>query len=596
MLSILSGRRARAEQIKGCLRRAVPRARRASIVLLAATAAVLSSLVATAVSSAQEARDAERVRIAFPRDDGSLTPYTFQLGYPLVTLIYDTLMWRDSDGAPAPWLASSLDTSDGGERVTIRLRDGVRWHDGRPLTAADVAFTFTYFAERFHPRFTPQLEAVREAEAVDSRTVEITLSHPSPGFEDQPLSDMPILPRHLWEELPPEAAAPEGLPVGSGPYRLVEHRRGTGYRFAANRGYFLGRPTVENIDVPFIADLDSTLRALEARRIDMIPFTLPQAAEERVGQAAFKTRRGSLYTGTTLTFNLRDAPFDQASARRAVASALDLQRIARIQTIGGRGGTAVAAGRGYLHPGSGWATPGAVYRFDLDRARSAFARLDLPQMRVLAPDNDPVGREAGRQVVLALQRAGASARLEEVSASSLAAAVGEDGGEPSFEAAIWSSPPLASHDPDFLRAVFGSDQAPLNYSGYRSAAFDELAERVAAERDPDERRRLVESELELLARDAPAIPLFFGEGAFVLRPSIYDGWTYVAGTGILDKRSFLPLPAGPSERERAPAAAPAPGAQSTDAGIGVLGVVALGLLGGVLVILALGLLVRARSG
>ncbi len=184
------------------------------------------------------------MRIPFPGDDGSLTPYTFELGYPLVTLIYDTLMWRKPDGAPAPWLARSMERSHAGKRLTIRLHEGVRWHDGRPLTAADVAFTFAYFAERFHPRFTPQLEAVRGVEALDPQTVEITLSHSSPGFSDQPLSDVPILPRHLWERLPQGTAAPEGLPVGSGPYRLVEHERGTRYRFVANRGYFLGRPTV----------------------------------------------------------------------------------------------------------------------------------------------------------------------------------------------------------------------------------------------------------------------------------------------------------------------------------------------------------------
>jgi peptide/nickel transport system substrate-binding protein len=560
--------------------------------VLAVTAVVLTGLATTAVSTAEAARNAERLRIPFPRDDGSLTPYTFELGYPLVTLVYDTLMWRGRGGGPGPWLARTIDKRDGGMRVTLKLREGVRWHDGRALTAADVAFTFSYFAERFHPRFTPQLEAVRSVEAPDPQTVEFTLRHPSPGFEDQPLSDVPILPQHLWEGLPEGTAAPEGLPVGSGPYRLVERRPETGYRFEANRGYFLGQPTVENIDVPFIADFDRTVRAIEARRIDMIPATLPQAARERLRRPEFKTSFGSTYTGTTLMFNLREAPFDEPAARRAVASALDLQRIARNETIGGGGGAAVAADRGYLHPGSGWTTPGAVYRLDLARARSEFARLDLPQISVMAPDNDPVGREAGRQVVLALERAGASARLQEMSPGRLSAAVGEDGASPSFEAAIWSSPALASYDPDFLRAVFGSGRAPLNYSGYRSADFDEFAEGVAAETNPNERRRLVKEELDLLARDAPVVPLFFREGAFVFRPSIYDGWTYVAGSGILDKRSFLPLAGRPTDRPLAPA----PAAQDTEGGIGVPGFIALGLLGGVLVILALGLLGRARSG
>ncbi len=563
--------------------------RRAGLAACAAVAGLAVSLSVTSVADAQSAgagNTAERVRIAFPRDDGTLTPYTFELGYPLVTLVYDTLRWRGG----GQWLARSLRRSDAGKRVTIRLRDGVRWHDGRPLTAADVAFTFRYFARRFHPRFTPQLEAVQRVEAVGAGTVVFTLRHPSPGFGVLPLSDVPILPRHLWERLPAGAAAPKGLPVGSGPYRLVEHRRGRGYRFRANGGYFLGRPRVGRIDVSFFGDFDRAVRALEARRIDALPFTIPESTQDRVRRAGFKTSFGTLFTGTTLMFNLRRAPFDRPEARRAVASALDLQRIARNETIGGA--DAVPADRGYLHPASGWTTPGTVYRFEPARARAAFRRLRLPRIRVLAPDNDPVRREAGRQVVLALQRAGAAVTLVEVSARRLAAAVGQDGGSVDFEAAIWNSPPLASYDPDFLRVVFGSGRAPLNYSGYRSSEFDRLAARAASAANPRDRRVLVKDELDLLARDAPVVPLFFQEGAFVFRHGVYDGWLYAGGSGILDKRSFLPRVLRPVRRP--PAAATAPDSSGSDSGLGLPGFVALGLLGVALAIAAVGLLGRGR--
>lgn len=561
---------------------------RAGVLLCAVVAMAVGSLTPS-VARAQETgsrNTAERVRIAFPRDDGTLTPYTFQLGYPLVTLVYDTLLWRGA----GPWLARTLHRSEAGRRVTIRLREGIRWHDGRPLTARDVAFTFRYFAARFHPRFTPQLRAVERVEAVDRQTVAFTLRHRSPGFNDQPLSDVPILPRHEWEGLPSGAIAPPGLPVGSGPYRLVEHRSGRRYRFRANRRYFLGRPRVETLDVPFIADFDRAVRALEARRIDMVPVTLPESTQDRLRKASFKTSFGTLFTGVTLMLNVRRPPFDRPAVRRAIASALDLQRIARNEIIGGR--DAVPADRGYLHPASGWTTPGAVYRFDPQRARAAFRRLDLPPIRVMAPDNDPVRREAGRQVVLALQRAGAAAALQELSGERLAAAVGQDGSPPRFQAAVWGSPALASHEPDFLRVVFGSRRAPLNYSGYRSAEFDRLAARAAAESNPTERRRLVKSELDLIARDAPVIPLFFQEGAFVFRHRIYDGWVYARGTGILDKRSFLPRVTRPARRPAGAAVPPA--SSSSDGGIGVLGFIALGLLGGVAVIAALGLVGRRR--
>jgi len=555
-----------------------------------ALGAVLVALLAAWPAQAQEGGNtAERVRVPFPRDDGTLTPYTFELGYPLMTLVYDTLMWRRPSGSPQPWLARRLRKRNAGTQIRVLLRDRARWHDGRKVTAEDVAFSFEYFRARYHPRFTPQIEGVvKSVRAEGELNVVFELEHPAPGFEDQPLSDVPILPKHLWESLVPGQLAPEGLPVGSGPYRLVAHRPGKGYRFRAVRRYFLGRPRVRTIEMPFISDFDKIVRELKSRDIDMIPATLPERTQDQLRGAAFKTEFGTLYSGTVLMFNLRKPPFDDVRARRAVSRALDLQRIAR--TTVGADPLSFAADRGYPHPMSGFASEGPLHRFDKAFARREIAELGLPPIRVLAPNNDPVREEAGRRVVLALEGVGADAALEEVPPGELAAAVGQDGSSPTFEVAIWSTPPLTSYSPEYLRTVFGSNErvAPLNYSGYRSEEFDELAERAARETNPSERSRRVREELELLAKDAPVVPLFYPKGAFVFRSSIYDGWIYVEGTGILDKRSFLPREISPSRRSSGFSG-------SSGGGIGVLGFVALALLGVVLLLAALGVVTRARA-
>ena len=179
---------------------------------------------------------------------------------------------------------------------------------------------------------------------------------------------------------------------------------------------------------------------------------------------------------------------------------------------------------------------------------------------MLAPANDPVRREAGRQVVLAIQRAGGRAALVPLSRERLGQAVGEGGRVASFELAIWGIPPLASHDPDFLAAIFGSRGAGgvLNRSGYASAAFDELAATVAAAPSPPARRQAISALLARLATDVPAVPLLFAAGNFAYRSTSPVGWTFAAGTGILDKQSLLkPAPA----RVAARAASPTPAAQ-----------------------------------
>ncbi len=558
--------------------------------MIAVVGAVASLLAALPAQAQDGGKTVGTLRIPLPRDDGTLTPYTFNVAYPLMTLVYDTLFWRRADGSPEPWLATGVRSGDLGRRLTIGLRSGVRWHDGRPVTAQDVKFTFDYFKSRYQRRFTPELSSVQRTEVVDDMTVAIHLSHPAPGFEDQPLADMPILPKHLWEGLP-RGRVPAGETIGSGPYQLVQHDPGRGYRFQANRGYFRGPPRVETIEVPFISDFERTVRALKQRQVDMIPATLPRRTETEVRDPSFKIGSGDLYAGTALMFNLRRGPFNGVRARRAVSMALDLDRVA--QSAVGQDPLAFPAIRGYLHPDSGWAAGDVLHRFDEGLAHKAFRELRLPPIRILAPDNDPVKQEAGRQVVLALQRVGQAAGLETVSPAAVAAAVGENGSSPSFDAAILSIPALASDDPGYLSAIFGSDSrlAPLNYSGYRSERFDALARRAARETAPGERRRVVGEELKLLARqDIPAVALFYPKGAFAFRPQIYDGWVFVKGTGILDKRSFLASAAG------APPAGGPPNAIAGAGGVDVLEIVAIGLLVGVVAVLALSSARQMRRG
>ena len=525
----------------------------------------------------------ELLRLPFPQEDGSLTPYTFELGYPLLTLVYDTLLWRDRDGVPQPWLATSVEPSADGRRVAVRIAEGVRWHDGAPLTAEDVAFTFRYVAGRHHDRFTRQLEPIARVEVVGDHEVLIVLDRPSPGFLDQPLADLPILPAHLWRSLGSGEVAPPGLAVGSGPYRLVGHEPGASYSFEASPGYFRGRPAVDRIDVPIIDRAEATFRALERREVDMLAVSLPELATERLDSLGIRVLQGPSYLGTALVLNTRRAPFDRPEVRAAVAKSLDLRRIA------GAVGDATAAEHGYLHPESPWAPEEPLHVFDETAARATLGRVTTP-LAVTVVDNDPVKLEAARQVALALTRGGMTAEAQPLPPSEFRAALeGASGSGPSFTAAIDVVPPLASYDPDFLRYLFLSDPrvASFNLSGYTSAAFDALGRQIAATLDAAERKRVVVEALQVLAADAPAVPLFFANGAYAFRPAIYDGWTFVKGSGVLDKRSFV-------EPARSPAAGSDPVAPAPDADDLPLLALAAAAVGGAVVLAVIAVLLGRR--
>ena len=505
---------------------------------LIASLALIGSAVLAPAAGAQERRT-ELLRVSFPSEDGSLTPYTFTNGYPLVMLMYDSLTWRDSDGVPQPWLAQSVRRD--GRTVTVRLHRGVRWHDGRPLTAADVVFTYRYMARRTHPRFTLQLRDIASVRQRGSRTVVFTLRRPSLGFTDQPLADVPILPRHLWEDLPAGRIAPAGMPVGSGPYRLTGHHVGSSYTFESNRSYFKGRPLVDLLEVPIVRQEDEAFTALKTtvprRRMDLVPVNLPAGSfPDRSRRITFDETVS--YNGTMLAFNLQRPPFHRLAARRAVARALDLETIAGAS----RGPGAMApARRGAVHPDSEWAPEQDLHRFDTGAAQIAFSEQGFRPFTVLASNADGVRLEAAKRVVEQLRRVGARVQLVEVSTDQLHRALGRGGRRASFDAAVILLPTLASYDPAYLRTVFGSPQeAPLNDFGYRSARFERLDERVSAAATEAARQRAVDAELELIAQDLPALPLFFGGTTFAYRATSYPGWVGVRGVGVLDKRSFLP--------------------------------------------------------
>ena len=532
------------------------------------------------------------VRIPFPRDDGSLTPYTFQLGYPLLNLVYDTLLWRDKEGVARPWLARELTVSPDATRFTLRLHPNARWHDGPPVTSDDVKFTFSHFATRPSPRFTAEVAQVADVATPDPMTVVITTRRPSPGFADQTLADLPIIPAHLWRTLAPGQDTPPGLSVGSGPYRLVERLAGGGYRFDANAAWFKGPPHVARIEVPIIGELRRTLEAFRGRDVDMVPLRLPPDDLRAVEGITSKVARGASYWGVQLVFNLRQAPFNDPVLRNAVSRSIDLQRITRSL------GDTTPADRGMIHPESPWASPQPLKQTDEAGAKTTLAPLAQQPIEVLTADNDPVHIETGRQVALALERAGLKATSSPRPFADLNRALGAEGGTPTFTLAITTIGPASSYDPDFLARLFGSRTATT--SGYESAVFDQLADRVATTVDPAARRAATTDQLRLLATDLPALPLIFPNGAFAYQPSAHEGWQYVRGIGLLDKQSFLT--AGPAAAAggasttatRPESAAPIPVPTTTTEQGFPLWTVPLGLVGVAIGLIALAL-VRRRT-
>lgn len=495
---------------------------------------------------------------------GFPTPFAYIAGpgYTQMSLLYDTLLWKDASGRLLPWLAERHERSKDGLTHTFTMRENVLWHDGRPLTAADVAFTFEYFAtQSLGPLLVAQPFGIREARATDARTVEVKLRIPAVTFLDSVAAAVPIIPRHIWSSIrdAPRAQDKEVL-VGSGPYRLESISVGEGSALMrANERYFLGRPYVRRVE---LRPVDDELTALRAGEIDVAgtpieggsPAALaPLRSDEDYGVVA---ERGSWTF--PLIFNLArgGAPAD-LRFRRACALAIDRREIVQ-RLLGGDG---EPGNPGFLPPRHPFHA--AVEQYAFDRA-AANRLLDEAGYERRGSDGLRHGRDGGplRVGILtgnapvppaldvltaALRAVGVQLRPQAVDLPTLFERTQK--GVDEIALTLYPGPggTAPSADPDTLRTFFSSriEERLQGAQGWADREFDELAERQLVTADAAARRRLVARMQEIVARDLPALALYYPTISHVFRRSALDSWYITPGgfagglPGVLNKHVLV---------------------------------------------------------
>ncbi|CAA9579247.1 MAG: Oligopeptide ABC transporter, periplasmic oligopeptide-binding protein OppA, partial [uncultured Thermomicrobiales bacterium] len=340
-----------------------------------------------AAATSAAARTTGRLTLSWWTDVGFPSPFAFSAlgpgGIVRLSLLFDTLTWKDERGI-IPWLAEWWEVGDGGRRYTFHLRQNIRWHDGRELTAEDVAFSFRYY--RAHPFKWAATDMVERTKAVDPRTVTVDLGRPFAPFLEDIAGVVPIIPRHIWEPVadPVKFLAPAAA-VGSGPYTLASYKEGAGeYLLRANPSYFRGRPIVEELAYLLVPQAQGVV-ALQQRASDAVLATEYDVVEAFGKGPVYRTLATPPFSIVRLVFNVDRAPFDRAEFRQALAYGLDRRQIGE-RVIHG---DVVVGSAGVVPPESPWHNPRVrQYPYDPDRAR---AMLDSLGYR----DRDGDGRREG---------------------------------------------------------------------------------------------------------------------------------------------------------------------------------------------------------
>ncbi|MDR7550815.1 MAG: ABC transporter substrate-binding protein [Armatimonadota bacterium] len=301
-----------------------------------------------------------------PTQDINKTSVNVQLG------IFDPLVWVTPDGKVTPWIATSW------QNLTpttwrFRLRPGVRFHNGEPLTAENVVFSLeTYNQSRGEGNRL--FRFVESARVVDPRTVEIVTRTPLPSTPVQ-MGFLYLLPRKYYAEV----GAPRfGItPVGTGPLRFREWRQGVRITLERYDQYWRSPIAVSQATYRPAPEAYTRLAMLLTGQAEIIANVPPELIS-RIEQArtARVTRTPSLRS-IFLEFNMRQKPFDDVRVRRAVNYAIDKETIIR-QVLGGNGVRAYGA-----LPG-GWLganPPERLTRYDYDpqKARQLLVEAGYPQ-------------------------------------------------------------------------------------------------------------------------------------------------------------------------------------------------------------------------
>ena len=283
----------------------------------------------------EAARRGATVLFASGADLQSINPLLTQ--HPLARqvqryVLLTTLARYDSALRPEPYLARAWSWSDDRRRLTFALQPGVRWTDGVPTTARDVAWTLSTARDPAtgYPRLS-DLAALESASAIDDSTVVLRFSRAQARFPDV-LTDLAILPSHLLDTVPAarlRRASWNERPVGNGPFRFVAHEPNRRWVFAADSGFpqaLGGPPRLERLIVVVVDEPTTKLAALTSGELDFAGIQ-PAHADFVRRDPALEVRTFPLLLTYGIVFNTRRPPFDDLATRRAVSAAIDREEI-----------------------------------------------------------------------------------------------------------------------------------------------------------------------------------------------------------------------------------------------------------------------------
>lgn len=469
--------------------------------------------------------------------------------------IFNHLLKYDANLDLTGELATSWQVSDDNKTITFKLKPNMQWADGKPLTSADVLFTWQLvIAESTRSPYASDFQLVKKAEAPDPLTFVVTYEQPyAPALDSW--SGLQILPKHLLQGQDIHTTAFARKPIGSHYYQLESWTHGATIKLSKNPNSVLGQANIDKLISRIIPDNSAQFLELMADNIDSmaldpIKYARIVPARPALNQTLNLYKElGNQYT--YMGFNLKHKPFDDVRVRKAINYAIDKQEIIDGVYLGL--GINIASP---YKPGTRWSNPALKpYPYDPIKARALLAEAgfkDTDGDGFLERDGKPFSfeilcnqnKEREKSAVLIqrrLKEVGIDVKIRAIEWASFISRFIKTG---DFDVVVlgWG----LGLDPDQYNIWHSSQQAPgqFNFIGYHNPKVDALLEQGRLELDPDKRMKIYHAFAQVLLEDSPIVYLSASYGLTAIHKRV-QGIVYPvppAGVGYDSQKWFIPAP------------------------------------------------------
>ncbi|QFT88368.1 Oligopeptide-binding protein AppA precursor [Bacillus sp. THAF10] len=454
--------------------------------------------------------------------------------------IYDGLLTSNTSFETELNMAESWDISEDDLVHTLKIKDGIKFHDGEPMNADDVVFTLSIpLNEDYDGPRASYFEKIEKIEKVDDLTVKVTLKAVDPTIHIA--LGYSILPEHLLKDVPVAELGEYTEfnvknPIGTGPFKFETWEDGQFVKVVANEDYWQGRPFLDSLTYRIIPDADALMTALAAG--DVHYYTVPASdittAQEWEANGQLKIESGLALSYSYLGYNLRNDLFKDVKVRQALTHALDRELI--VESVMGGDGEVANVPESPLSWAYDEDVP--VFEYDVEKAKAMLAEAGWK------PGADGTLEKDGKKFEFTLKTNQGNKVREDI-AVVVQEQFAEIGIKVTPDIMEWSAfladidPPKWNFDAIILGWALSTDPDPsgifhskeieegLNFVGWSNTEADKLMDEANLTMDREERATKIQAINKIIAQEQPYTFLYY-PNAHRAMPTNLEGFEFHA--------------------------------------------------------------------